>query len=132
MPEMMYGSAKTHPVGVNSSIDYEFFLIFVSIFILGIVSRVIYDQTLDQLVGIALPLDPQTGCPKRFLFTARDEQEIRKFMHYDKSTLVYIVMAIPMKQGIPPFILQLFGTNNKFTAVNTIHRWNHTIQQLNG
>lgn len=91
----------------------------------------IYDQTLDQLVGIALPLHPQTGCPKRFPFTARDEQEIREFMHYNKSTLVYIVMAIPMKEGIPPFILQLFGTNNKFTAVNIIHRWNYTIQQLN-
>lgn len=102
------------------------------IFILGIICKVVYDQTLDQLVGIVLPFDQHTGIPIRYEFTARDEEEIRHFMKHDKSTLVYIVMAIPMKQGIAPFILQMFGTNNKFKTIDVIRRWNFTIHQLNG
>lgn len=96
----------------------------------GIISKVHYDQTLDQLVGIVLPLDEYTGCPKRHEFTARDQEEITKFMQQSKSTLVYIVMAIPLKEGVAPFILQMFGTDNRFKAIDVIKRWNFTIQEL--
>lgn len=96
----------------------------------GIVSQIKYDQTLDQLVGMVLPIDSNTGCPKRFEHTARDEEEIKSFMQHNKSTLVYIVMAIPLKEGIAPFILQMFGTDNRFTASDVIKRWNFTIQSL--
>lgn len=90
----------------------------------------VYDQTLDQLVGIVLPIDQKTGCPTRFQYTARDQEEITKFMQYSKSILVYIVMAIPLKEGVAPFILQMFGTNNRFKAIDVIRRWNYTIQEL--
>lgn len=96
----------------------------------GIICKIQYDQTLDQLVGIVLPIDSNSGCPKRFEYTARNEEEIRKFMQYKKSTLVYIVMAIPLKEGVPPFILQLFGTDNRFTAIDVIKRWDYTIHDL--
>lgn len=52
------------------------------------------------------------------------------FMQYKKSTLVYIVMAIPLKEGVPPFILQLYGTDNRFTAIDVIKRWDHIIHDL--
>lgn len=96
----------------------------------GIISKVQYDQTLDQLVGIVLPIDGNTGCPKRYEFTARNQEEITKFMQHSKSTLVYIIMAIPLKEGIAPFILQMFGTDNKFKTIDVIKRWNYTIQEL--
>lgn len=96
----------------------------------GIISKIQYDQTLDQLIGMVLPIDGTTGCPIRFEFTARSEDEIKMFMQHKKSTLVYIVMAIPLKEGVAPFILQMFGTDNKFKAVDVIRRWDHTIQSL--
>lgn len=96
----------------------------------GIISKIQYDQMMDQLVGMVLPIDAHTGCPKRYEFTARDEEEIKKFMQHSKSTLVYIVMAIPLKEGVAPFILQMFGTDNRFKAIDVIKRWNFTIQEL--
>lgn len=96
----------------------------------GIIAKIQYDQTLDQLVGIVLPIDGNSGCPKRYEHTATNEEEIRTFMQSVKSTLVYIVMAIPLKEGVPPFILQLYGTDNKFKAIDVIKRWDHTIHDL--
>ena len=96
----------------------------------GIVSKIQYDPTSDQLIGIVLPLDENNGCPKRHEYTARNEEEIRKFMQHTRSTLVYIIMAVALKEGVPPFILQMFGTDNRFTATDVIKRWNHTIELL--
>lgn len=78
------------------------------------------DQTQDQLVGMVLSLD-KNGC---------DEQEIQKYMAHDRSTIIYVIMAIPLKQAISPFILQMFGSDNKFKTIDVIHRWNHTVEQL--
>lgn len=97
----------------------------------GIIPQIKYDQTSDQLIGMVLPIDESTGCPERFEHTARSEDEIKSFMQHQKSTLVYIVMAIPLKEGIAPFILQIFGTNNKFKTTDVINRWNFTINDLN-
>lgn len=96
----------------------------------GIVSKIQYDPKSDQLIGMVLPLDENNGCPKRYEYTARDEEEIKKFMQNTRSTLVYIIMAVPLKEGVPPFILQMFGTDNRFTATDVIKRWNHTIESL--
>lgn len=96
----------------------------------GIISKINYDPTLDQLIGIVLRIDEHTGCPRMYETTTRDYDEITKFMEYAKSTLVYVVMAIPLKQNVPPFILQMYGTDNKFKAAHVITRWNHTINEL--
>lgn len=96
----------------------------------GIIGQILYDQTLDQLIGMVLPIDIHTGCPKRFEHTARNLEEIKSFMQHTKSKLIYIVMAIPLKEGVAPFILQMFGTDNKFKAIDVIKRWNFTIQDL--
>lgn len=96
----------------------------------GIIPKTLYDQVRDELVGMTLELDDKTGCPKKFESTARDMEEIKKFMKYNKSTLVYIVMAVPLNEDIPPFILQLFGTDNKFNTTNVVRRWIHTVQEL--
>lgn len=95
----------------------------------GIIPAIQYDSSSDQLIGIVLPMD-KTGCPKRYESTALDENEIRKFIQYPKSTLVYVVMAVPLEEGIPPFLLQMFGTNNTFTTANVVQRWNFTINEL--
>lgn len=96
----------------------------------GIICKVQYDQSLDQLVGIVLLLDEHNGCPRRYEFTARDQEEITKFMKHSRSTFVYIIMAIPLKEGVAPFILQMFGTDNKFKTIDVIKRWDYTIRGL--
>lgn len=96
----------------------------------GLISKIQYDQTADQLIGIVLPLDDENGSPTRYEHTARDQEEITKFMQFKKSSLVYIVVAVPLKEGVPPFILQMYGTDNRFKATDVIKRWNHTIESL--
>lgn len=96
----------------------------------GLIPKIVYDARLDQLIEMTLPIDVHTGCPKRYEFTARDEEEIKKFCRLTKSTHLYLVLAIPLKEGIPPFVLQLFGTDNCFTARNIVKRWNYTTHEL--
>lgn len=96
----------------------------------GLVPKIIYDPTNDQLIGMTLEIDDDTGCPKRFEFTTRDEEEIKKYCKMTKSTHIYLILAIPLKEGIPPYVLQLFGTDNRFTARNVLKRWQHIIKEL--
>lgn len=96
----------------------------------GLVPKISYDATSDELIGMALPIDDKTGCPKKFEFTTRDEAEIKRFCAMNKSTHVYLVLAIPLKEGIAPYILQIFGTDNRFTAQNVVQRWNYTNNEL--
>lgn len=92
----------------------------------GIIGKIQYDSSSNQLIGMVLPFDNATGCPKVFESTARNIEEIEKFMQYNKSSLVYIVMATPG----PPFLLQMYGTDNKFKAEKVVQRWDHTVEQL--
>ncbi|XP_031620752.1 uncharacterized protein LOC116339177 [Contarinia nasturtii] len=96
----------------------------------GIVSKIQYDSVSNHLIGIVLPFDEVNGCPKQYVSTAENLEEIKQFMQHNKSTLVYIVLAVPMKEGIPPFLLQMFGTNNKFNTEHVIRRWNFIINEL--
>lgn len=47
-----------------------------------------------------------------------------------RSTLVYLILAQPMKDNVEPFILQVFGTDNKFKTNDVLQRWQHTRDQL--
>lgn len=96
----------------------------------GIVPKILYDPTDDQLIGMTLDIDENTGCPKRFEHTTRDEGEMKKYCRMAKSTHVYLILAIPLKEGVPPFVLQLFGTKNRFTSRNVVKRWQHVIKEL--
>lgn len=96
----------------------------------GVVQKVVYDVHSNQLVGLVLPFNNLNGMPKMFSFEAQSVEDIKKNMQLPQSTLVYIIVAQPLKIGIPPFILQIFGTNNKFETVDVLRRWNHTISEL--
>ena len=45
-------------------------------------------------------------------------------------SLVMIGIIQPIVDGLPGIRLYAFGTNNKFTAVDTKNRMDHVIQQL--
>lgn len=99
----------------------------------GIVSSIHYDSVSNQLVGFVLPNDSKTGSPIPFSFGAENAAEIIKHMsdsNLQKSSLVYLVMAQPLSEKVPPFILQIYGTDNRFSKEDVAKRWNYTQSEL--
>lgn len=95
----------------------------------GLVKRVVYDVKTNQLVGIVLPLN-QNGMPRKFSYTPTSASQIEEFMQLSQSGLVYIVVAQPLASNASPFILQLFGTDNKFKNDDVLKRWAYTEKEL--
>lgn len=96
----------------------------------GIVQRIIYDVKTNQLIGLALPFNDVNGIPKSFSFIANSREDIENYMKKSQSKYVYIVAAQPLNQMSPPFILQIFGTTNKFTAIDVLKRWQYTAREM--
>lgn len=95
-----------------------------------IISKVHYDVSTNQLVGLVLPLNKNNGSPIPFSFPATDAEKIQEYLKGAKSKFAYIVMAQPLDESIPPFLLQMFGTNNDFTNYDVIQRWKLIKLQL--
>lgn len=96
----------------------------------GCTDKVEFDCKSNQMIGLVLPLNVKTGMPIPFTYMARSVEEIQQNMKREKSGYVYIVMAQPLMQGVPPFVLQLFGSNSKFTAKDVLLRWRYTLDEL--
>lgn len=96
----------------------------------AIVSKVKYDAKTDQMVGLLLPLDESNGCPIPFSFIARDADTIETFLKEPMSHSVYLIMAQPVEENVPPFVLQLFGTTQRFRSSDVVKRWRHTEAEL--
>lgn len=97
----------------------------------GIVSKVEYDAQSNQLTGLVLPLHEQTGNPIAFSYLASSADEIRNSVEKEKSTHVHLVLAQPLVEGVPPIIIQIFGTSNKYRANHVSKRWNTLEDSLN-
>lgn len=96
----------------------------------GILSKVTYDSVTNQMVGLVLPIHQETGIPIKYSFTPKSSRDIEEYCKRPKSTLVHIVTAQPLKPNTPPFILQIFGINNKHTSRDIERRWAHTKNEL--
>lgn len=96
----------------------------------AIVTKVDFDPKSNQMIGLVLPTNSETGMPIPFTYMASSEGEIHKNMKVNKSTNVYVVMAQPIIKNAPAFVLQLFGSDNKFTTQNVLFRWKHTRAEL--
>lgn len=96
----------------------------------AIVTKVEFDPKSNQMVGLVLPTNSLNGMPIPFSYVASSEEEIYKNMNHNKSTIVYVVMAQPIEKNVPPFVLQLFGSDNKFETQNVLLRWKHTRTEL--
>lgn len=85
---------------------------------------------IQEPIGFVSPLD-ENGMPKMNYFRARNAKEIElNFQTGKEASIIYVVMAQPIKQGIPPFCLQLFGSDNKFTADEVSKRWKYIKSEL--
>lgn len=96
----------------------------------GINAKIEYHPSTNQLVGIVLPLDHNTGMPVPFSYLATSAEDIEIHSKKRLSTSVYVVLAQPMKPNVPPFILLVYGTDNTFTSMNVMHRLEYISQQL--
>lgn len=65
-----------------------------------------------------------------FSFLAKDFETINQYIQLPKSKNAYVVMAQALDEKVPPFILQMYGTNGSFTAKDVINRWEYTKLQL--
>lgn len=97
----------------------------------GVVKKIVYDTHHNQLIGLVLPFNDVNGMPKMFSFEAKSADDIEKYMQLPQSTLVYITVAQPLEFGAPPFILQIYGTDNKFDTASVLKRWAYTESELN-
>lgn len=97
----------------------------------GIVARISYDNSTNQLIGLLLPTNEKTGMQMPFTFIPQTAQDINdQIKNNPMSTLVYIILAQPMCRKVPPFILAVFGTDNRFKTLDVLLRWRHMQDQL--
>lgn len=80
----------------------------------GILKRVCYDSKSNQMIGLALPINEKNGIPQSKTFIAESAAKMRKYLEEPQSSLVYVMVAQPLQENIAPFILQIYGENNKF------------------
>lgn len=92
--------------------------------------KVNYDLVTDTIVGLVSPLDDETGCPIPEFYKASTAQEILEHVTKEKATSVYVVMAQPLDERLPAFVLQLFGSNSSFTDKLVIKRWKYVETEL--
>lgn len=68
--------------------------------------------------------------PQIMTFIAESAEKMKEYIDRPLSTLVYIVVAQPLRENTPPFILQIFGSDNRFDREIVSKRWEHTIGEL--
>lgn len=96
----------------------------------GIEPKACYDSRTDQIVGLVLPMEKETGMPIPYSYIPSSLKDMEDQMMLPKSTHLYTVMAQPAKENVPPFMLQLFGTDSKFKSEHVQKRWEYTKEEL--
>lgn len=93
-------------------------------FRLGIFLLIVVNMVFDIVFNVFMSLS----------FIAKDADTIKDFVKdpekYPKAKSVYVVMAQAIDECVPPFILQLYGTNGKFKACDTVRRWHQMKIEL--
>lgn len=89
-----------------------------------------YDVVSDTLVGLVTPFDKRTGCPPPYHYRAATANEITEHMKNDMAQSIYVVMAQPLNEDYPPFVLQLYGWNNSMTSRDVTKRWYYVEKEL--
>jgi len=81
-----------------------------------IIRHIEYDENTNKLVGFILPVD-SNFLPITSSFLATSFERIEEiFTNENRTKFAYLYMAQPMSSSIPPFCLNVIGTNNQFNA----------------
>uniref|UniRef100_A0A1X7USD2 PHD-type domain-containing protein n=1 Tax=Amphimedon queenslandica TaxID=400682 RepID=A0A1X7USD2_AMPQE len=95
-----------------------------------IVKTVEYDPSSNICVGFMLPNNDK-GIPIIDSFTVSTFNDIEKY--FTTATIcsyAYVFTVQPLKEGSPSFCLGCIGSNNKFTALDVLHRWQYIYTEL--
>ncbi|KAE8737840.1 hypothetical protein FOCC_FOCC016691 [Frankliniella occidentalis] len=92
--------------------------------------RFSYDPFTNSIIGPVLPL-ADSGVPLTNSYPATSAAMIANHLKNGKvASTGYAIMAQPLKDGSPPFCLNLFGTDNKFYSDQVYKRWAFIFEQL--
>ena len=88
----------------------------------AIVGKREYNSTSNSIYGFNLPLQPN-GLPNwKDSVIDNTLDVVRMFSTYKRATVIIVIMAQPLGDGIPPMRICCFGSNNTFTAVDVKKR----------
>lgn len=96
-----------------------------------ICGRVQYDTKSNQLLGFVAPLNKSNGLPIPFAFPARSAEQI--FGHFSAGNSIATYMNVIMVQpvaNVPAFCLIIFGSDNKYTTMTVVQRWQYIVEEL--
>lgn len=99
----------------------------------GVIPKIVYDIASSQLIGQVLPIDENTGISITKTYMALSYEDIKKHLtdeSANKSILAYIVVAQPSDEKSPPFLLSIYGTDNKFKSAQIMNRWKFVRAEL--
>lgn len=91
-----------------------------------------YCPRTNKMVGLAGPLNKETGLPdlSEFIFeTVENSFEI--YQKSSKAEYMNVMMFQPLASQSMPFVLNMYGTDNRFTHQDVTKRWIYTKNALN-
>lgn len=91
----------------------------------AIVSRIEYKPDNNQIIGYVPPLIEGIGLPKVNAFPATTISVVKGYVDSNinnKSKSVYAIVAIPLSDNGSPYVLCIYGTNNKFSYMTVLER----------
>lgn len=91
----------------------------------AIVSRIEYKPDTNQIIGYVPRLTKGTGLPEVNGFPATSISVVKQYVDTNsnnKSKSVYAIVAIPLSGNAPPYVLCVYGTNNRFSHVDILER----------
>lgn len=93
--------------------------------------KIEYDPKSNQLIGFVPALNKITGFPVLQSFPADSALTIYNyFQNKENSKYVNVIIAQALCEDCPKFCLAIYGTNNRFSAVDVIKRFDYLVSQL--
>lgn len=78
----------------------------------------------NQVIGFVSPLS-ETGLPVTNMFPATSASIVKRYFDENndkKAKSVYALVATPLNNKATPYVLVVFGTQNKFSFQNVLDR----------
>ncbi|CAG9773365.1 unnamed protein product [Ceutorhynchus assimilis] len=92
----------------------------------AIVKRVRYNPTTNQLVGCVPKISKINGFPLENQYKVNSVKYIKNSIeNTDCSNNAYVYMAQPLVDGALAFCISIFGSDNRFTSEDVLHRWKY-------
>lgn len=89
----------------------------------ALIERIEFMSRSNQLVGLVPQLDPHTGLPLTNQFNMDTMTDVNYMMKKnEKAKYVYAIVAVTLFDSVPPYILCVYATDQKFTSDDVLSR----------